>query len=88
MIQTTGSLIERILPKSIHAVTTVGFELKVSWFVLAHRLQVKVFNPLSRPAFGDFVTQMVFESSIIYKRDVVFRRFDRIYIPNVRLFLN
>ena len=35
MIETTGSLIERILPKSIHAVTNVGFELKVSLFILA-----------------------------------------------------
>lgn len=35
MIETTGSLIERRLPKSIHAVTAVGFELKVVLFVLA-----------------------------------------------------
>jgi hypothetical protein len=35
MIETTGSLIERTLPKSIHAVTTQGFELKVVLFVLA-----------------------------------------------------
>ena len=35
MIETTGSLIERLLPKSIHAVTSVGFELKVSLFILA-----------------------------------------------------
>ena len=35
MIETTGSLIERILPKSIHAVTSAGFELKVSLFILA-----------------------------------------------------
>ena len=34
-IETTGSLIERLLPKSIHAVTAVGFELKVVLFVLA-----------------------------------------------------
>ena len=31
----TGSLIERLLPKSIHAVTAKGFELKVALFVLA-----------------------------------------------------
>ena len=30
MIETTGSLIERLLPKSIHAVTANGFELKVA----------------------------------------------------------
>lgn len=30
-----GSLIERILPKSIHAVIAKGFELKVALFVLA-----------------------------------------------------
>jgi len=35
MIETTGSLIERLLPKSIHAVTAKGFELKVALFVLA-----------------------------------------------------
>jgi site-specific recombinase XerD len=34
-IETTGSLLERLLPKSIHAVTAVGFELKVVLFVLA-----------------------------------------------------
>lgn len=34
-IETLGSLIERLLPKSIHAVTAVGFELKVVLFVLA-----------------------------------------------------
>src|SRR5215211_6214825 len=35
IIETTGSLIERLLPKSIHAVTAQGFELKVALFVLA-----------------------------------------------------
>jgi hypothetical protein len=35
VIETTGSLIERLLPKSIHAVTARGFELKVALFVLA-----------------------------------------------------
>lgn len=35
VIETTGSLIERLLPKSIHAVTAKGFELKVALFVLA-----------------------------------------------------
>jgi len=35
IIETTGSLIERLLPKSIHAVTPKGFELKVALFVLA-----------------------------------------------------
>lgn len=34
-IETTGSLVERLLPKSIHAVTAAGFELKVVLFVLA-----------------------------------------------------
>jgi hypothetical protein len=34
-IETMGSLIERLLPKSIHAVTAVGFELKVVLFGLA-----------------------------------------------------
>ena len=35
MIETTGSLIEQLLPKHIHAVTARGFELKVAIFVLA-----------------------------------------------------
>lgn len=35
VIETTGSLIERLLPKSIHAVTAKGFELKVALFALA-----------------------------------------------------
>lgn len=35
MIETTGSMIERLLPKHIHAVTARGFELKVALFVLA-----------------------------------------------------
>jgi len=33
-VETTGSLLERLLPKSIHAVTAQGFELKVVLFVL------------------------------------------------------
>ncbi len=35
VVETTGSLLERLLPKSIHAVTARGFELKVALFVLA-----------------------------------------------------
>lgn len=35
IVETTGSLIERLLPKSIHAVTSQGFELKLMLFVLA-----------------------------------------------------
>jgi len=38
MIETVGSLIERILPKTIHAVTAAGFELKVFRFVLAYSI--------------------------------------------------
>lgn len=34
-IETAGRLIESILPKTIHAVTARGFELKVFLFVLA-----------------------------------------------------
>ena len=37
-VETSGSLIDRKLPKSIHAVTTEGFELKVVLFVLAFSL--------------------------------------------------
>lgn len=35
IVETTGSLIEKLLPKSIHSVTAKGFELKVGLFVLA-----------------------------------------------------
>jgi DDE family transposase len=35
MIETVGSLIERIMPKTIHAVTAAGFEVKVFLCVLA-----------------------------------------------------
>jgi hypothetical protein len=35
MVETAGSLIERLLPKHIHSVTPQGFELKVALFVLA-----------------------------------------------------
>jgi hypothetical protein len=35
VLDTTGSLIEWLLPKSIHAITARGFELKVAIFVLA-----------------------------------------------------
>ena len=35
IVETTGSLIERLLPKSIHAITAKGFEIKLALFVLA-----------------------------------------------------
>jgi hypothetical protein len=38
IVETTGSMIERLLPKSIHSVTAQGFELKVGLFVLATSL--------------------------------------------------
>ncbi len=38
VIETTGSLLEQLLPKHIHAVTPQGFELKVALFVLATSL--------------------------------------------------
>ena len=37
-IETVGSLSERMLPKTMHAVTAKGFELKVFLFVLAYSL--------------------------------------------------
>jgi hypothetical protein len=37
-IETTGSLIERVLPKPIHAVTARSFELKVFLSVLAYSI--------------------------------------------------
>jgi len=50
--------------------------------ILVHCLQVKVYYPLSRPIFGDFVAKMAFESPIICERDVAFHRFDRIYMAS------
>ena len=38
MVETAGSLIEQMLPKSIHAVTPQGFELKVALFLVAYSL--------------------------------------------------
>ena len=38
IVETAGSLIEQLLPKSIHAVTAQGFELKVALFVIAYSL--------------------------------------------------
>jgi hypothetical protein len=35
MVETTGSLLERLLPKFIHAITSRELELKVALFVLA-----------------------------------------------------
>jgi hypothetical protein len=37
-IETVGSLLERMLPKTIHAVTAEGFELKVFLLVLAYSI--------------------------------------------------
>ena len=37
-VETAGSLIAQLLPKSIHAVTSKGFELKVALFVIASSL--------------------------------------------------
>jgi Transposase DDE domain len=37
-IETVGSLLERMLPKTIHAVTAEGFELKVFLMVLAYSI--------------------------------------------------
>lgn len=34
-VETTGSLIERLLPKHIHSVTAQGFELKLACFIIA-----------------------------------------------------
>jgi hypothetical protein len=38
MIETVGSLMERMLPNTMHAVTAAGFELKVFLLVLAYSL--------------------------------------------------
>jgi hypothetical protein len=37
-VETTGSLLEQMFPKSVHAVTSQGFELKVALFVIAYSL--------------------------------------------------
>jgi hypothetical protein len=37
-VETAGSLLAQLLPKSIHAVTSEGFELKVALFVIAYSL--------------------------------------------------
>jgi hypothetical protein len=46
-IETAGSRIVQLLPKSIHAVTSQGFELKVALFVIASSL--KGYLNLSEP---------------------------------------
>lgn len=38
LVETAGSLIARLLPKSIHAVTSRGFELKAFLFILAYSI--------------------------------------------------
>jgi len=38
-VETTGSLLEQLLPKHIHAVTSRGFEVKVALFILALSFQ-------------------------------------------------
>ena len=42
VIETSGSLLSQLLPKSIHAVTAKGFELKVMLFVLAFSVNLWV----------------------------------------------
>jgi hypothetical protein len=37
-VETAGSLLEQMFPKSVHAVTAQGFELKVALFVIAYSL--------------------------------------------------
>lgn len=44
VVETTGSLIQRLLPRHIHAITPAGFELKVALFVLAASIN---FMPIS-----------------------------------------
>ena len=38
-IETTNSLITKLFPKKIHAVTAKGFEMKVFLFILSHSFQ-------------------------------------------------
>jgi hypothetical protein len=41
-VETAGSLLARLWPKSIHAVTPQGFELKVMLFILAYSVSCAV----------------------------------------------
>ena len=43
VIETTFSCIEKLMPRSIHAVTIVGFALKITCFVLAYAVNNLVF---------------------------------------------
>jgi hypothetical protein len=43
IIETTFSCIEKLMPRSIHAVTKAGFELKIMLFVLAYAFNNVVF---------------------------------------------
>jgi hypothetical protein len=43
-VETAGSLLERLLPKSIHAVTPAGFELKLCLFMVALSLNCFLFQ--------------------------------------------
>ena len=43
MIETAFSCIEKLMPRSIHAVTKIGFELKVTFFVIAYAVSNLVF---------------------------------------------
>ena len=42
MVETAGSLITKLFPKSIHAVTSAGFELKIFLFILAYNFSLAV----------------------------------------------
>jgi hypothetical protein len=43
-VETAGSLLERLLPKSIHAITPAGFELKLCLFMVAVSLNCFLFE--------------------------------------------
>jgi len=47
IVEITGSLLNQLFPKRIHAVTAQGFELKIVLFVLA--LSFQFFNYQLRP---------------------------------------
>jgi hypothetical protein len=42
LVETAGRLINPLLPKSIHAIISQGFELKVTLFVLAYSISCAV----------------------------------------------
>jgi hypothetical protein len=69
VVETTASLIERLLPKSIHAVTPKGLELKVGLFVLASSIN---FLPLEVATWVSIIQKERREGGGTHKYSVSF----------------